>query len=120
MKIKYSPNGPGKKPAPKTWEVWLADAPFGPGGKSKRCPVAVGKRTSAGWTVYEIIPSGERGGRDAVISDLIKAEDAASPLSDGRMAAILKSKGISIARRTVAKYRIELGIPGAIERRLKA
>ena len=73
MKIKYSPNGPGKKPAPKTWEVWLADAPFGPEGKSKRCPVAVGKRTSAGWTVYEIIPSGERGGRDAVISDLIKA-----------------------------------------------
>lgn len=54
------------------------------------------------------------------IRDLIKAEDAASPLSDGRMAAILKSKGISIARRTVAKYRIELGIPGAIERRLKA
>jgi mRNA interferase MazF len=73
MKIKYSPNGPGKKPAPKNWEVWLADAPFGPGGKTKRCPVAVGKRTSAGWTVYEIIPSGERGGKDAVISDLMKA-----------------------------------------------
>jgi len=54
------------------------------------------------------------------IRELIAAEDAASPLSDDRIAALLKAKGISIARRTVAKYRIELGIPGAIERRLKA
>lgn len=73
MKIKYSPNGGGRNPTPKTWEVWLADAPFGPGGKTKRCPVAVGKRTNAGWAVYEIIPSGERGGRDALISDNMKA-----------------------------------------------
>jgi len=54
------------------------------------------------------------------IRDLISAEDATSPLSDDRIASILKAKGITIARRTVAKYRIELGIPGAIERRLKA
>ncbi|AGI48228.1 hypothetical protein TALC_01242 [Thermoplasmatales archaeon BRNA1] len=73
MKIKYSHAGPGKKPAPKQWEVWLADAPFGPGGKVKRCPVAVGKRGNAGWTVYEIIPAGERGGRDALLTDLLRA-----------------------------------------------
>ena len=54
------------------------------------------------------------------IRDLIASEDTTSPLSDDRIAAILKAKGITIARRTVAKYRIELGIPGAIERRLKA
>ena len=54
------------------------------------------------------------------IRDLIAAEDANNPLSDDRIAAILKDKGIKIARRTVAKYRIELGIPGAIERRLKS
>ena len=54
------------------------------------------------------------------IRDLIAAEDATNPLSDDRIAAILKAKGITIARRTVAKYRIELGIPGAIERRLKS
>ena len=54
------------------------------------------------------------------IRELIAAEDATSPLSDDRIAAILKAKGITIARRTVAKYRIELGIPGAIERRLKS
>ena len=54
------------------------------------------------------------------IRDLIAAEDATSPLSDDRIAAILKAKGIAIARRTVAKYRVEFGIPGAIERRLKS
>jgi RNA polymerase sigma-54 factor len=54
------------------------------------------------------------------IRELIAAEDATSPLSDDRIAAILKAKGITIARLTVAKYRIELGIPGAIERRLKS
>ena len=54
------------------------------------------------------------------IRELIAAEDATCPLSDDRIAAILKEKGITIARRTVAKYRIELGIPGAIERRLKS
>ena len=54
------------------------------------------------------------------IRELIAAEDATSPLSDDRIAAILKAKGIAIARRTVAKYRVEFGIPGAIERRLKS
>ena len=54
------------------------------------------------------------------IRELIDAEDSANPLSDDRIAALLKAKGITIARRTVAKYRTELGIPGAIERRLKA
>ena len=54
------------------------------------------------------------------IRDLIAAEDANNPLSDDRIAGILKARGITIARRTVAKYRIELGIPGAIERRLKS
>lgn len=73
MKFNYSQNGPSKRTPPKTWETWLADAPFGPGGKVKRCPVAVGKRTSAGWTVYEIIQSGLRDARDADISDLMKA-----------------------------------------------
>jgi len=33
---------------------------------------------------------------------------------------LLKDKGVKIARRTVAKYRIELGIPGAIDRRVKS
>ena len=54
-----------------------------------------------------------------MIRDMIAAEDAKNPLSDDRIAALLKVKGVKIARRTVAKYRIAQNIPGAIERRLK-
>ena len=54
------------------------------------------------------------------IRDMIAGEDPANPLSDDRIAALLKAKGVAIARRTVAKYRNALGISGAIERRLKA
>ena len=52
-----------------------------------------------------------------MIKDLIAGEDGANPFSDDRIASILKGKGITIARRTVAKYRGMLGIPGATERR---
>ena len=52
------------------------------------------------------------------IRKLVEEEDAAAPLSDDRIAAILKGRGISIARRTVAKYRGEMGIPGTNERRV--
>ncbi len=45
-----------------------------------------------------------------MIADLISIEDKASPLSDQELVAKLQEKGIKIARRTVAKYREELGI----------
>jgi RNA polymerase sigma-54 factor len=45
-----------------------------------------------------------------MIADLINMEDKASPLSDQELVAKLQEKGITIARRTVAKYREELGI----------
>jgi len=45
-----------------------------------------------------------------LISDFIKNEDPASPLSDQQIHALLKKKGINIARRTVSKYREELKI----------
>jgi RNA polymerase sigma-54 factor len=45
-----------------------------------------------------------------MINDLIAGEDRAHPLSDQELVARLQSKGISIARRTVAKYREELGL----------
>jgi RNA polymerase sigma-54 factor len=44
------------------------------------------------------------------ISQLIEREDPTKPLSDQEIVAILKEKGIPIARRTVAKYRNELNI----------
>jgi RNA polymerase sigma-54 factor len=45
-----------------------------------------------------------------MIADLINMEDKAAPLSDQELVAKLQEKGITIARRTVAKYREELGI----------
>ncbi len=45
-----------------------------------------------------------------MIADLINMEDKGAPLSDQELVAKLLDKGITIARRTVAKYREELGI----------
>ncbi len=45
-----------------------------------------------------------------MIADLINLEDKSGPLSDQELVAKLQEKGITIARRTVAKYREELGI----------
>jgi RNA polymerase sigma-54 factor len=44
------------------------------------------------------------------ISKLIDGEDKKKPLSDQEIAAILGRDGLKIARRTVAKYRDQLGI----------
>ncbi|MEA3187080.1 MAG: polymerase sigma-54 factor [Chthoniobacter sp.] len=44
------------------------------------------------------------------IADLVKVEDTKTPLSDKEIVEILGKRGIPIARRTVAKYRTELGI----------
>jgi len=67
-----------------------------------------------------VTESGEQVSRDSVqdrLKSVIGAEDAAHPLSDERLSEILKSEGFPVARRTVAKYRMQLGIPGALERR---
>ncbi len=45
-----------------------------------------------------------------MIADLTAMEDKASPLSDQEIVAKLQEKGLKVARRTVAKYREELGI----------
>jgi len=44
------------------------------------------------------------------IQDLIARENAAKPLSDQEIVKILSERGIPLARRTVAKYRSELGL----------
>lgn len=44
------------------------------------------------------------------IENIIKGEDPRHPLSDQAIALLLKQKGLTIARRTVAKYRELLGI----------
>nr|MBP6508867.1 RNA polymerase sigma-54 factor [Opitutaceae bacterium] len=45
-----------------------------------------------------------------MIADLITLEDRSAPLSDQEVVTKLQEKGITIARRTVAKYREELGL----------
>ena len=45
------------------------------------------------------------------LQEIVKNEEATRPYSDQKIADILHRRGISIARRTVTKYREELGIP---------
>ncbi|HHS50972.1 MAG TPA: RNA polymerase sigma-54 factor [candidate division Zixibacteria bacterium] len=48
-----------------------------------------------------------------LIENLIEEEDSAKPLADQKITENLNERGIQIARRTVAKYREEMGIPTA-------
>ena len=47
------------------------------------------------------------------IREAVKNENPAHPLSDQKIVEGLKKKGLDVARRTVAKYREELGIPSS-------
>ncbi|MCW5660968.1 MAG: RNA polymerase factor sigma-54 [Burkholderiaceae bacterium] len=49
----------------------------------------------------------------ALLRQLVAAEDAKAPLSDGQLAQMLSEQGIQVARRTVAKYREALKIAPA-------
>ncbi len=51
------------------------------------------------------------------IREIIDVEDGKKPLSDDKLSVLLKEHGYPIARRTVAKYREQLGIPVARLRR---
>ncbi len=82
-------------------------------------------------TPYGIVPLrsffqssvGVEGGGSAVdavrekVKELIAAEDPAAPLSDEALVEALEAAGHGVARRTVAKYRGELGIPSSYKRR---
>lgn len=52
-----------------------------------------------------------------MIRDLIKGEESSNPLSDKELSELLGEKGIHLSRRTVAKYRQQLGIPSSSRRR---
>jgi RNA polymerase sigma-54 factor len=51
------------------------------------------------------------------IKKIISGEDRRHPLSDAAIVKILKTEGLRIARRTVAKYREELRIPSSSSRK---
>lgn len=48
-----------------------------------------------------------------ILQNLIKKENKKKPLTDDKLAELLKDKGYPIARRTIAKYREQLGLPVA-------
>jgi RNA polymerase sigma-54 factor len=48
-----------------------------------------------------------------ILKDCIEGENKRKPLTDDKLAKILKEKGYNIARRTIAKYREQLDIPVA-------
>lgn len=52
-----------------------------------------------------------------MIADLIAKEDSADPLSDQTLTDMLNKQGVNISRRTVAKYREEMGVPSSSKRK---
>jgi RNA polymerase sigma-54 factor len=64
--------------------------------------------------------SGEDLSQDSVkkkIKQFISGEDKKNPLSDQKIADLLSREGIRISRRTVAKYRDEMGIASSARRK---
>ena len=96
--------------------------------ESTVCRVTSNKYVLTPWGIYELkafFPSqlgsaeGETSGTAvrAMIRRIIDTESRKSPLCDGAIAAILHRNGVSVARRTVAKYRESMKIAPAKERR---
>lgn len=85
--------------------------------------VTNGKYVQTEWGVFELkyffsegIKSDE--GEDVsnrrikqMIKEIIAKEDPSKPLNDQKIADLLKKQGYNLARRTVAKYREQMGIP---------
>ncbi len=54
-----------------------------------------------------------------IIKNILDEEDKSKPLSDQQIAELIqKQEGIKIARRTISKYREEMNIPNAFERKV--
>ena len=53
-----------------------------------------------------------------ILSEAVEGEEKRKPLTDEKLAQLLKDKGYNIARRTVAKYREQLNIPVALLRKV--
>lgn len=63
---------------------------------------------------------GDSAGRTAVrrmVADLVREEDPTQPLSDDGIVVALRDRALKVSRRTVTKYRQELGIPASHLRR---
>ena len=49
--------------------------------------------------------------------ELIQKEDARKPYSDQQLMVLLEQRDMKISRRTVMKYREQLGIPSSVKRK---
>ncbi len=54
------------------------------------------------------------------VKKFIEMEDARNPLTDEKIAQMLKEEGISVTRRSITKYREDLKIPSTHQRRLRS
>jgi RNA polymerase sigma-54 factor len=52
-----------------------------------------------------------------VLKEMISGEDPYEPFSDQQLCEQLQAKGVNIARRTIAKYRKEIGVPSMRQRK---
>ncbi len=74
-------------------------------------------------TAIAAVDGGEAHSAESVrarIRALVAAEPPERPLSDDVIVGLLKSDGMEVARRTVAKYRESLSIPSSVDRRRRA
>ena len=51
------------------------------------------------------------------IKKMVEEEDTKKPLTDDQIARVLSNEGVKLSRRTVAKYRDQMNIPGSRERK---
>jgi RNA polymerase sigma-54 factor len=51
------------------------------------------------------------------IKKMVEEEDTKKPLTDDQIAKVLSNEGVKLSRRTVAKYRDQMSIPGSRERK---
>jgi RNA polymerase sigma-54 factor len=51
------------------------------------------------------------------IKKMVEDEDTKAPLTDDQIAKVLSKEGVKLSRRTVAKYRDQMNIPGSRERK---
>lgn len=77
--------------------------------QTDRGPVAMRDFFSSGFRQEDGSEISSRGIKE-IIKDAVAGEDPTAPLSDSKIEAILKEQGFTVARRTIAKYREELGI----------
>jgi RNA polymerase sigma-54 factor len=52
-----------------------------------------------------------------MLSEIVASEEKSNPYTDEKIVELMKEKGVKLARRTIAKYRVEMGIPSVTNRR---